>query len=446
MEEKGVDDTRHFVPRSRAPTQYPEGLDARGLKRPYAVESTLMPTDPFEDEAQPRGRRALSSQFGPVESGGEPDIAQHLQVALESVQNAEQDPLTHGFHAYPARMHYAIARHLLPVLSREGEIVLDPFVGSGTVLVEAMLAGRQSVGVDLNPLALRLADVKTFPRDGEGRSRLIGLAESIAAASEERVRARVPVMAKLSRDEASWYDGHVLKELAGLFEEIQKVEAQQDRRALEMVFSSIVVKFSRQRAETAEEIAPKQIRKGIVTEFFLRKTRELVARWEDLVAALPKEVLFPRLKLGDARRLPALVDSKLQVDLVLTSPPYGGTYDYVRHHARRYPWLGIDAERLLEGELGARRYLSEHHDGARRWENELLQVLHALYRTLRHRGLAVFVVGDAEVGGERISALDQFGALGEECGFIPLAYASQPRPDWRGGAPRAEHLIALERR
>jgi hypothetical protein len=73
--------------------------------------------------------------------------------------------MTHGFHLYPARMIPQIAKELIKRYSSKEDIVLDPFCGSGGVLVEAMLAGRDSFGIDINPLACLLAKVKTTPID-----------------------------------------------------------------------------------------------------------------------------------------------------------------------------------------------------------------------------------------------------------------------------------------
>ena len=64
---------------------------------------------------------------------------------------------THGFHQYPARMHPEIAKRLIVKYAiKSSDIVFDPFMGSGGVLVESMLHGNNSVGIDLNPFAVLL--------------------------------------------------------------------------------------------------------------------------------------------------------------------------------------------------------------------------------------------------------------------------------------------------
>lgn len=69
----------------------------------------------------------------------------------------------HGLHSYPARMHPPVPRKAINLLAHPGDLVLDPFCGSGGVLVEARIQGYRSVGIDINPLAYLLSRVKTTP-------------------------------------------------------------------------------------------------------------------------------------------------------------------------------------------------------------------------------------------------------------------------------------------
>ena len=58
-----------------------------------------------------------------------------------------------------------VARRLLLTYSKKGDIVCDIFCGSGTALIECRFIVRNSCGIDLNPLAIFLAKVKTTPID-----------------------------------------------------------------------------------------------------------------------------------------------------------------------------------------------------------------------------------------------------------------------------------------
>lgn len=394
---------------------------------------------------RPHKRRALSSLGGGVKVRGERATADVLAAALKRAATEDADTLTHGFHTYPARMHPAVPRALIEALSPAESAVLDPFCGSGTTLVEGRALGRSATGVDLNPLALRVAEVKCrTPSDDELEAFHADL-QRVVAASEERVKARAPSRAPLSPDDVRRYDAHVLKELAGLWEEIRDVPNDDNRRALEVVLSAIVVKFSKQRADTAEAAAEKRIGRFVPTRFFQRKGEELARRWQELRGVVPPGTPAVRLMEGDARRLDERLPRGARFSLAVTSPPYGGTYDYYAHHRLRFAWLGIDDRSLRAGEIGARRRLSRGQGKRELWDQEVLAFLSALDKRLDDEGTAVLLMGDGEVGGERVPADEQIERLCPRARLAVAAVASEPRRDWRGGPPRKEHLIALRR-
>lgn len=68
---------------------------------------------------------------------------------------------THAFYRYPARFSPSFARAAISMFSVPGDVVLDPYMGGGTTVVEAMLANRRAVGTDLNSLAVFVAKAKT---------------------------------------------------------------------------------------------------------------------------------------------------------------------------------------------------------------------------------------------------------------------------------------------
>src|SRR5262249_55559426 len=72
----------------------------------------------------------------------------------------EFDQLTHYLFRYPAKFHPPVARALLERYSEPGDTVLDPFCGSGTLLVEALVSDRSSVGIDVDPVATLVSRAK----------------------------------------------------------------------------------------------------------------------------------------------------------------------------------------------------------------------------------------------------------------------------------------------
>ncbi|HEX3597085.1 MAG TPA: DNA methyltransferase, partial [Polyangiaceae bacterium] len=156
--------------------------ERRALARELAEEKAKEGPPP-----ERRERRALSHVGGRIEVWGDERLGQSLASALDV---SEDDDSTrahvHGFHSYAARLHPLTAGRLVATLSRPGSTVLDAFMGSGTVMVEARLLGRHGVGTDLNPLSLELAHLKTRGSTEDERAELVEAAIRVAEHADER--------------------------------------------------------------------------------------------------------------------------------------------------------------------------------------------------------------------------------------------------------------------
>lgn len=103
---------------------------------------------------------------------------------LEAVQSCQPVlGLTHGFYRYPARFSPLFARAAIKAFTQPGDLVLDPFMGGGTTLVEARVLGRLAIGVDISELAVFVTRVKTTPLSDEDLATIHdwagGLSESL---------------------------------------------------------------------------------------------------------------------------------------------------------------------------------------------------------------------------------------------------------------------------
>jgi hypothetical protein len=147
--------------------------------------------------------------------------------------------------------------------------------------------------------------------------------------------------------------------------------------------------------------------------------------------------------------------SPASVDLILTSPPYPGNYDYLAHHALRLRWLGLDAEPFAAIELGARRHLADLPEPAARarWASELGAALRAAERVLAQRGRIVLVIADSVIGRRPVFADDLVREIAPAAGLEVSVVGSQARPHFHGPTaraferrPRREHAIVCRLR
>ncbi len=354
-------------------------------------------------------RRSLSHVGGPCTLFGEPELAKRLEFCL-NVRPAQKLPLTHGFHAYPARMHPEIARRALQRFRPRGR-VLDPFVGSGTTALEALRAGLPFAGCDVSRVALEIAWARThiWPRDEARRIEREG----------HRIAKEAQPVEPAGWPDAEWFDPGTLAEIAGLKE---LIDASDLRRILLVVLSSLLVKLSRQVSDSVAAPDPDSRPRppGTALRFFADKCSELTKNLLLLGSELHKGGLparDPGLRLADARTVDFAPTAD---DLVLTSPPYPGTYDYAHHHRLRFPLFGDDGATFADAhEIGARRTFEP-----RRYRDDLRACLERL-RPAR----ALLLIGDDRgVPAER---------LVRDIAKV-AAFASQ----WRLNNKR-EHLILL---
>jgi adenine-specific DNA methylase len=398
-----------------------------------------------------RRRTALSQLGGAVEVWGDAESGAALQHALEvtATETAELRDV-HAFHSYPARMHPETAARLVASLSAPGQTVLDPFCGSGTVLVEARRLGRHGLGYDVNPLSRELCWLKTSSPGDAWLSALLENAERVAAHADERRKRKAGATQRYGEEDRAQFAAHVLLELDGLRDGIQNVADGEQRRALFLLLSALLTKVSQRGGDSNDRTAEKRVAPGFPSRFFVKKTGELCRQLAEYRASLPPAAPHAACTLGDARKLPGL--AARSVALVVSSPPYPGVYDYLSHHDDRLRWLGLSSRDFEQLEIGSRRELAGEGFGPALalWERDLGATLTALARALRADGRIVLLIADSTLAGKALFAERVVEKAAPAAGLTLLSRASQARPHFHGGSrdafakqPRREHLLLL---
>ena len=433
-------------------------MDHRPRRNPRGRPPARVDRDEDDDiepvVGEPRGRRALSHVGGPVElRGGSAEEQKALAAALAVEPDDEGSlPHVHGFHSYPARLHPATARRLIDTLSSPGGTVLDPFCGSGTVPVEARLAGRRAVATDLNPLAVALSGLKASAPGLPWTRDIERLAAKVAEHADERRKKKAGATQRYPDEDVEMFDPHVLLELDGIREGIGKVSPPALRRALLLVLSASLTKVSKRGGDTTHLGTPKRIASGYPIRFFVKKAHDLAVRLAEAAALLPSGDIAPRLAVADARRLLRVSDKS--VELVVTSPPYPGVYDYLEHHRARMRWLGLDWSDLSANEIGARRHARRRTFGYAfgRFRSEIGAVLEELSRVLKPGGAIVIQSADSVLENRPVRSDVMYADLAPSAGLVAVACASQERPHFHAPTraafrddPRKEHAILLRR-
>jgi DNA modification methylase len=279
---------------------------------------------------------------------------------------ADTSYLTHGLHEYPARMIPQIARRLIVRYTKEKDMILDPFCGSGTTLVEARLANRNAIGNDINPFACLLAKVKSSPLDFEKMRFDPNQFNSCMKEDYAKMKSsgKVPDLPlQIMPNLLHWFKEQVALDLEFIWEYIQRIDDQDLQDFLKIVFSDTIFKTSNIDHRSSRFIRilhEKELAKfqPDVFGYFHTKLLDSVTRMIQYNRKLKElnadKSLSIAIYKGDARCLPFS-----EIDAAITSPPYGeekNTVGYARWAKLSSAWLGLDKETLKQAEkcsLGA---------------------------------------------------------------------------------------------
>jgi hypothetical protein len=409
----------------------------------------------------------MPSTPGQLETGGDRELGDRLARALQAPAHDDVvvESLTHPFHSYPARTHPATARELVSIVSEAMPprgLLVDPFCGSGTSLVEARAAGLRAIGVDVNPLAVLVARAKTWTAPPRVRAKLKDLGHAIAgevlaAGKEARRSAAAPAPLRgpagfdpnaRNRRLAAWFAPHVRRELEDIARHLDEVARQDGEMAsvLTAALSAILYKVSSRTSDTNATWVQRNVARGAGARWFQQRVDLLCAGLDDLAKASGQP---PEIFESDMRSLGEIVPAGTAHGIV-TSPPYAGTYDYADHQRLRFDFLGLRHRHLDQQEIGARRTLTGL-GAAVRWREELGAAVDSLATLMAPGALAALVIGDSIAANRAFFALDDLrGVLTGDLELV--AWASQSRPmlgaterNAFGDRFKAEHLVLLRK-
>jgi len=324
-----------------------------------------------------------SSPAGGVSQGKGFPSARDLSGEFRKYIGKQVSYATHGIHKYPAKFIPQIPRYCIESYSKVGDVVLDPFMGSGTTLLESYIAGRLSYGIDIHPLARLIAKVKTTPLDPE---RLEAMADKLIESVRRDSGTNSNWIPEIPNCE-HWFRESVLEELATIKKHVWSLPSTDYKDFFKICFSSIIRKVSN---SDDDSLIPE------VTSFQKKLDEQgkvsydAIAKFENTInnklidAAnlwrISSEVKerFKRLPsvsiIGKDARDIRLDDSS--VDLAVTSPPYASAVHYVSVHKLEMYWLGLirgTAELDIRVVGTARAYVSEYRSWRPRTEIGILR-------------------------------------------------------------------------
>ncbi len=390
---------------------------------------------------------------------------QHPEIVPMQLEfnSGGREKLTHYLFRYPAKFHPPVASTLIDQFSSPGDWILDPFCGSGTVLVEASTRGRNSLGLDCDPIAVFVSRVKSHRFDVDklksSANKILDKLTTKERAveeyeerkwqdmTEEEYRAEieanglwVPEIPKLHH----WFRRYVTVDMARILGAILSEDCPETHRDfLRLCFCSIIRACSNadpipvSGLEVTAYMKEKEVRGRLINPFERFRhtlTRSLNAAEDFSAARAPGTRTVARQ--CDATKLANKV--RRTIDCVITSPPYYTAVDYYRRHQLEMYWLGFtqtqeERQKLIPQYIGRRGVSSQHPtlkeevsfgplgtEWVARLEKEnsgqvssfkhyvlsMGKVFQELSRVLNKSGKVVVVIGNSKVKGAEMPTAD----------------------------------------
>lgn len=332
-----------------------------------------------------------------------------------------------ALHPYPSTFVHAIPANLIQCLGVRGELVLDPFGGTGQTAAEVVKRGGQAITADSNSIATLASRARFTYLPTSSRKNLWSI-------SSRDVLGQKPEPAPDFDRRDQWFHPETLRELCRVWAFISARRHSVEHAFLTTCFSAILTECTGRRGKqhayfadntplAKEEKAPPYF--SAVEQFCARVRRNLDIT-ERFYGSLERDSKDPKIELSRTRVLQqdatkATAESygieEKSVAAVITSPPYLCVSDYSLGLRLSYPWV---APGLLEADFGreiaARRRRSSPDEAVQNYYRGLDALLGNLQTIIRSGGFLAVVLGVPQA-----KAFKQLDVLGE---FDKMAQAN----------------------
>lgn len=365
--------------------------------------------------------------------------------SFKDASRTETSYLTHGYHRYPAKFIPQLAARVIKENSQAGDLVCDPFMGSGTTLVEAIVNGRRAYGTDINPVAVLIAKAKTTPIEP---AKLLGETHEIfsyiqAALQKEKGQA---LLAETSFDQSIpkhdridyWFPEKQKLQLALILARIRNMKDPAIQTFLLCSFSNILKGCSIWMMKSVKPTRDWHKKPALPYQSFMLQTKRMMKKNLEFWEVLGGRKVYCTVDNKDARKLSLKDDS---TTLIVTSPPYVTSYEYADLHQLTALWLEyaddlkefrskfIGSIQKEDGELELYSNLAretveklrikdkKEATGAERYFFEMQECFEEMHRVLKPKGRAAIVIGNTDLKKVEIKNAEIFIQTMEKIGF-----------------------------
>ncbi len=338
--------------------------------------------------------------------------------------------LAHDIHPYPAKFIPQLPGVLIASLSLRGELVFDPFGGSGTTALEAVRLGRRGVCVDANPLSELLGRTKTTKIDSfcteDLKSHISVLQSEILALPDDPTVLInnyfdfIPDIPNIEK----WFPITSRGELGLIRSRINNLSSLKAIDICNLSLSRTILSVSNQDSETRYSSKERNIFRSEAISKYLKTLKIVISS----LASYPSDFQYgiSNFFTADSRSLSTENFKNNSVDLVVTSPPYGNAYDYHLYNRFRLFWLGYDPVSFGKIEIGSHLRHQREKTGIESYSDELNQTLSEVNRLLKPGRYSAIIIGDAMYNSKIFSGVKVVENCADKVGMEIVGVIDRP--------------------
>ncbi|MCE4949900.1 MULTISPECIES: DNA methyltransferase [Staphylococcus] len=314
-----------------------------------------------------------------------------------------------NIYSYHAKFHESIPYEYIKKYSNINDTIFDPFCGSGTTLKEALKLNRNSIGIDISPIAILSSRVNT---NLYNKKKLENLMKELIFEYENIKKIKYTTFPNYDK----WYTRENYINLNKLKNSIDKIEEDAYRDFFLLCFLSIAKKVSNKRKTwnigyIADNVLPNMESKLKALDCFKQKVQKEIIKmgnYEDNSERVETSIIKKDISKYRLNKT---------IDMVMTSPPYPFAVDFIRYHRLSMYWLQEDIEKLTSLEIGARNKRNKKNN-LQLFFNEIETSFINIMSSVKSDGYWVMTIADTKRNKTKIPFVDWTINLFFENGWI----------------------------
>lgn len=345
---------------------------------------------------------------------------------------------THGLFPYRGKFHPQMIKGLMNIMRlKPGDTVLDPMMGSGTVLVEAALMGINSIGIDSSPFCRFMTQTKL-----EALTLPLARAQKALTNYQEvfeyfQRKGGIPDSGSKSR----WKKGD---QFTKVMETVGDYGGQNEKERLK-TFHFLLLAFL-----DSAGYAERSNRKPLVEQFkaVLERYLFVAEKIQNVMQGYERDIAEYQVLEGDARSL-GFEDACLGG--IIFSPPYSFAIDYLKNDSFHLQFFEVEVDQLKEKMVGLRgRGLAQKYE---LYKEDMTKILSECRRVLRPGCFCTVIVGtnNNQLGKALNIPPDQVRGLhevlieiGTKCGLKTVKTMSRPITGM-SNTMRREYIVIMQK-